>query len=197
MSIEITGCAVGGTPVLGRVSLTLTRGETVALTGPSGVGKSTLLRCVLGLERGYTGTVGVAGRCAAVFQDPALMGWRSVSDNICLPTGVDAGTARDLLDQVGLAGRGGDWPGQLSLGQQRRVALARALAAAPDLLCLDEPFVSLDPARAQEMIALVATLRAARGMAILLVTHDRAEAEALADRVLELRGQPAQLRPSN
>ena len=103
------------------------------------------------------------------------------------------GAARDLLARVGLLGREGHRPLDLSLGQQRRVALARALAAQPDLICLDEPFVSLDPDLAREMVDLVCQLRRDLNLTLLLITHDRAEAQAIADRILTLGGTPAHI----
>ena len=97
----------------------------------------------------------------------------------------------DALRDVGLGGRGADFPDQLSLGQQRRLALARAFAMRPDLLLLDEPFVSLDPDLVEEMMALFARLRAARKVATILVTHVEDEAKRLASRIVTLGGQPA------
>lgn len=193
LDVRIDGCAIGGTRVLGQVHLTLDRGEAMAVQGPSGVGKTTLLRCILGLETGYTGTIRAPEKLAAVFQEPALLPWRSVLANITLPTGATEDAARDLLARVGLQGREDHRPLDLSLGQQRRVALARALAAQPDLICLDEPFVSLDPDLAREMVDLVCQLRRDLNLTLLLVTHDRAEAQAIADRILTLGGTPAHI----
>jgi NitT/TauT family transport system ATP-binding protein len=193
LDIRIDGCTIGGTRVLGQVHLTLTRGEAVAVQGPSGVGKTTLLRCILGLETAFTGTIRAPEKLAAVFQEPALLPWRSVLANITLPTGATEDAGRDLLARVGLQGREGHRPLDLSLGQQRRVALARALAAQPDLICLDEPFVSLDPDLAREMVDLVCQLRRDLNLTLLLITHDRAEAQAIADRILTLGGTPAHI----
>lgn len=193
LSLRLQGKRFAATPVLGPVALDIARGETVAVTGPSGAGKTTLLRIIAGLDADFTGSLHRPGRVAMVFQEPTLLPWRSARDNITLATGTTPATAELRLSEVGLAGRGGALPGQLSLGQQRRLALARALAADPDLLLLDEPFVSLDPALAAEMVALTARLLAPRQAAAVLVTHSRSEAEVLADRVLLLSGQPAQL----
>ena len=117
-----------------------------------------------------------------VFQEPTLLPWRDARRNITLVTGARASDADAALAEVGLGGMETRFPGQLSLGQQRRLALARALSAAPELLLLDEPFVSLDPALAAEMIALTGALLARRRIAAILVTHDMTEAGRLASR---------------
>lgn len=179
--------------VLGPIRLDLPRSEVVALCGSSGVGKSTLLRIIAGLHTSYRGTCHVTGKLAMVLQEPTLLPWRDALRNITLLAGCDAETARAALVDVGLEDRADAFPGALSLGQQRRLALARAVAARPDLLLLDEPFVSLDPATADEMMALTERLHAQYGFAAVLVTHVEAEARRLAHRSLRLSGQPAQL----
>lgn len=191
LSVEITGLSRGKTPVLGPVSLRTGARETVALVGPSGVGKTSLLRAIAGLGGSYTGQIDAPSRIALVFQEPTLLPWRSVLANVTLPSGAPPDAARRALRDVGLAGREGDVPGQLSLGQQRRLSLARAFAADPDLLLLDEPFVSLDAALADEMMDLVAAFRDRSGAALLLVTHAPDEAKRLADRIVTLGGSPA------
>ncbi|QUJ76759.1 ABC transporter ATP-binding protein [Sulfitobacter albidus] len=193
-TLTINSLNRAGRMLLADISLTIAAGETVALTGPSGIGKTTLLRCLAGLETDFDGTRRVPGPISAVFQEPALLSWRNLRDNITVPTRVDVSTAEAALSEVGLAGRGADFPGQLSLGQRRRVALARAFARPPALLLLDEPFVSLDPATAEEMMALFTGLRDRHRPATLLVTHEPREARALADRVLTLEGDPAVLK---
>lgn len=129
-----------------------------------------------------------------VFQEPTLLPWRSALQNLCITTGASVAEARDALADVGLAGRADDFPGQLSLGQQRRLSLARAFALKPDILLMDEPFVSLDADLVQEMSALYARLRAAHGVATILVTHVAAEARQLADRIVTLEGMPGQIK---
>lgn len=191
LDLRLASVAHGAVPVLGPVALRIGPRETVAVTGPSGVGKTTLLRVAAGLHRQFRGERTAPGRIAMVFQDPMLLRWRSARDNLTLVTGCDARTADTLLAEVGLAGLGDRFPDALSLGQQRRLSLARAFACQPQLLLLDEPFVSLDPATADGMMALFAALRAARPVATLLVTHSRAEAERLAGRILRLGGTPA------
>ncbi|WP_136439953.1 ABC transporter ATP-binding protein [Pacificoceanicola onchidii] len=179
--------------ILGGVCLAVEPGETVALTGPSGIGKTTLLRIIAGLEAGFPGHCHLQGRVAMVFQEPTLLPWRSLTQNICLTAGVSPDEANRWLADVGLAGRGEDYPGQLSLGQERRLALARAFAVKPDLLLMDEPFVSLDPDLADEMMTLFERLRAGRSVTTILVTHAASEAERLATRIVTLGGKPAQI----
>lgn len=191
LRLSIDAAHHGPRQVLGAFGLSLERGEVLAVCGPSGVGKSTLLRIVAGLHTDFTGSRRVTGRLAMVFQEPTLLPWRSALDNIRLLADCTEEDARARLAEVGLAGREGDSPAALSLGQQRRLALARAMAARPDLLLLDEPFVSLDPALVEGMMELVADLQARHGFAAMLVTHARAEADRLAHRILWLDGSPA------
>lgn len=193
LSLDLRRWRVAGEDILGPLSLCLMSGETVALAGPSGVGKTSLLRIISGLETGFEGSLSGHGRVSMVFQEPTLLPWKDLAQNLTLTVGCTRPEAMRWLEHVGLGGRGADVPGQLSLGQQRRLALARAFAAEPQVLLLDEPFVSLDPALADEMMTLFEDLRAARPVATLLVTHVEAEARRLADRVLRLEGRPAQL----
>jgi ABC-type nitrate/sulfonate/bicarbonate transport system ATPase subunit len=183
--------------VLRDVRFTIAPGELVALLGPSGCGKTTLLHLIAGLDACFDGCIALAppdARIGMVFQDPRLLPRRSVRDNLLLvlPRGTDPALADAALAEVGMAGAAGLWPRQLSLGMARRVALARALAIAPDMLVLDEPFASLDEATAAGLRALIARLRRDRPrLAALLVTHDPGEAAALADRALLLGGDGA------
>lgn len=188
-----TGARPGAGQVLGQIALDLAAGEVLALTGPSGIGKTTLLRIVAGLHRDWAGELDMPGRLALVFQDPTLLPWRSALDNLLIPTRIDRGEALALLAEVGLDGLDARYPAALSLGQQRRLALARAFAAAPDVLLMDEPFVSLDPETADGMMALFERLRAARPVATILVTHAAQEAARLATRILRLGGTPARV----
>jgi NitT/TauT family transport system ATP-binding protein len=180
--------------VLRDVAFSLKHSEVGALVGPSGCGKTTMLRIIAGLDSDFEGTVTrlPAGRLGMVFQEPRLLPWRTVEDNVRLvaPDIADAELA-SLFDVLELTAHRAHFPGELSLGLARRVALARAFAVDPMLLLLDEPFVSLDEALAgrlrEQLVALVET----RAMTTLLVTHDLEEAVRLADRVLLLSPRPA------
>jgi NitT/TauT family transport system ATP-binding protein len=188
--------AGGDLHVLGELSFTLANGQLAALVGPSGCGKTTLLRIVAGLDRDYQGAVllPAQSRIGMVFQEPRLLPWRSVDDNVRLaaPDATD-GVLDALFHTLGLSAHRRHFPGELSLGQARRVALARAFAVDPDLLVLDEPFVSLDAAMAERLRAELIELVARRPVTTLLVTHDVEEAIGLADRLLVLTASPARI----
>jgi ABC-type nitrate/sulfonate/bicarbonate transport system ATPase subunit len=182
--------------VLGELAFGLANGEVVALVGPSGCGKTTLLRIIAGLDRDYQGTVRLPEHCrlGMVFQEPRLLPWRSVEANVRLAAPEATDSALDALFQtLGLAAHRAHYPGELSLGLARRVALARAFAVAPDLLVLDEPFVSLDAALAERLRFELVELVTRRPVTTLLVTHDVEEAIGLADRLLVLSGSPARI----
>src|SRR5689334_15188741 len=176
----------GDRVVLDRLDLTIEDGELVILLGPSGCGKSTLLRLLAGLDRPDGGRVEVPAKRAVVFQADRLLPWQRVLRNITLGLhGADADQrARDVLAEVGLAGREKAWPKELSGGEAQRVSLARALVSEPELVLLDEPFAALDAITRLRMHDLVRALRSRHHAAMLLVTHDVDEAIALADRVV-------------
>jgi sulfonate transport system ATP-binding protein len=190
LALQLRGVSksFGARHVLQDLDLNVAPGEFVALVGRSGCGKSTLLRLIAGLDAPSAGRVeaGAPHERRLMFQDARLLPWKRVADNVALGlTGRDAkDRAMEALAQVGLAGRGGDWPSTLSGGQRQRVALARALVHSPRLLLLDEPLGALDALTRLEMHRLIEQLWLRHGFTALLVTHDVAEAVALADRVL-------------
>ncbi|MCW4113947.1 ATP-binding cassette domain-containing protein [Aurantimonas sp. MSK8Z-1] len=176
-------------------------GSFTALIGPSGSGKTTTLRIILGLDADYAGHVVLPrpdARVAAVFQEPRLLPWRSVEENVrlALPPDRIGAELGPLFDTLGLADHRTRYPGELSLGLARRAALARAFAVEPDVLLLDEPFVSLDEMTAGRLRVLLAEVWAARPTTALMVTHNLREAVELADRILFLTERPARLRGS-
>ena len=193
LDVQLDALNIGSTPILGKLALTVSQSETLALLGPSGVGKTSLLRIIAGLEDRYTGRCTVSGRVAMVFQEPTLLPWRTVQDNLCITTGITASEAITALAEVGLSDRSDAFPNTLSLGQQRRLSLARAFAVKPQLLLMDEPFVSLDPALVVEMIQLFDTLREAHDVTTIIVTHVEAEAKQLASRIVTMGGAPGQI----
>ena len=180
-------------------------GEFVAIVGPSGAGKTTLLNIVAGLDRDFEGEVAGdasgdgAGdrRIGYVFQTPRLMPWLTALENVRLvlpqeeADGVEA--ARKILDEVGLQGFEDAYPGRLSGGMQRRVALARAFGVNPALLLMDEPFASLDEPLAWRLRGRLHALWRRRRSTVLFVTHDLKEALSLADRVLFLSSRPGRV----
>lgn len=187
--------AFGDSEVLRDVAFEVAKGETLALLGPSGIGKSTILRIVAGIDGAFDGEVIRPESMAIVFQEPTLLPWRSALQNLTLiHPGITKSRAEAALERVGLSGKCGLFPGQLSLGQQRRLSLARAFVGQPELLILDEPFVSLDRETADAMMSLTETLIADAQPATLFVTHDANEAERLSTRTARLSGQPATLR---
>jgi len=181
--------------------LTASEGEFLCLVGPSGCGKSTLLNLVVGLDRDMDGRVTLDGRApdrgiGVMFQEPRLMPWLSVLDNVLLVTEAP-GRARSRAIELLAAMELGDvlhaYPGRLSGGMQRRVALARAFVIEPTLLLMDEPFVSLDAPTADRLRAMLVELWQRRRSTILFVTHDLREALALADRVCFLSAAPGRV----
>ena len=185
------------TDVINGLNLRLAAGEFGALIGPSGCGKTTILRIIAGLDRDFTGRCRVpgGGRLGIVFQEPRLLPWRSVEDNIrlALPDGELAIDLTDLVTTLGLHDHLNRYPGELSLGLARRAAIARAFAIRPDFLLLDEPFVSLDEATAARLREALLALTMQRQVTTLLVTHHLDEAILLADRLFFLSARPARI----
>lgn len=189
--------ATGGRlQVLGELSIALPKGEVAALVGPSGCGKTTLLRVIMGLDRDFEGVVSLPANCrlGVVFQEPRLLPWWTVEQNIRLAAPQASSEALSgLFAALELTEHRRHYPGELSLGLARRVALARAFAIEPDLLILDEPFVSLDAPLAERLRAELIELVSRKPVTTLLVTHSMDEAIGLADRVLLLSASPARI----
>lgn len=182
------GRSFGAHRVLHDVNLLVAPGDVVAVTGPSGEGKTTLLRIVAGLDRDHGGAVEGAGRVAMVFQEPRLLPWRTALENVTLATGASRDTARALLAEIGLGNHADHLPGAMSLGQGRRLAFARAMALEADTVLLDEPFASLDVATAETVRACLQRLLARSQATVLLATHDEVDVAALCDRAVRIEG---------
>jgi ABC-type nitrate/sulfonate/bicarbonate transport system ATPase subunit len=181
---------------LAAIRFSLGAGEIGVFFGPSGCGKSTLLRILAGLDHDFEGTVSrpADARIGMVFQEPRLLPWRSVEDNVRLAAPLaDEATLSALFNVLELNVHRGHFPGELSLGLARRVALARAFAVEPDFLILDEPLASLDQALATRMRDQIATLVASRSALTVLVTHDLDDAVRLGDRLFLLSPRPAKI----
>ncbi|MCG6658190.1 ABC transporter ATP-binding protein [Halomonas campisalis] len=183
-------------PVLGAIETSVNEGDRICLLGPSGIGKTTLLNLIAGLDASQAAMdqrILKPLRIGYLFQEHRLLPWRTLRQNLML-VGVRAPDVTEILSRVGLEGCADLLPDQLSLGMARRAALARCLAVDPDLLLLDEPFASLDPDRAEELQSLIAALLDARpAMAMICVTHEMRDAHRLANRVWYLDGRPARL----
>ncbi len=190
-----------GRVVLSHLRFDVADREFVCILGPSGTGKTTTLNIISGLDADFQGTLTfgdpeAARRLAYVFQEPRLLPWRTLLANVALPLGKDPlakEKALRWLDRVGLSDFAHHFPGQTSLGMQRRASLARAFAVRPSLMLMDEPFVSLDEATADDLRGLLTTLWRTEPVTVLFVTHDVREAIRLANRILLLTNPPARL----
>ena len=197
------------------ISLSISRGEFVAVVGPSGCGKSSLMKLVSGLHPPLSGTLTVEGQpvrgplksVGMAFQNSNLLPWRSAADNVLLPLEIvqpyrarmrsERGAYRNkavkLLESVGLAGFTAKFPWELSGGMQQRTSICRALIHEPDILMLDEPFAALDAFTREELWCALRDLQAARNVTVMLVTHDLREAVFLADTVYVMSSRPGRI----
>lgn len=187
--------------VLRDVFLAVEAAQFLCILGPSGCGKTTLLNLVAGLDQDFEGRISIARepgrdqpRIGYVFQNSTLLPWRSVIENLRLVMAADQiarGLDLALLDAMGLLDYRDAYPKSVSLGMSRRVALARAFAVEPDLLLMDEPFVSLDENTADGLRRLLLQIWQAKPTTVLFVTHDSREAIQLAQRIIVLCAAPA------
>lgn len=192
IKVDVRRKTFGDEEILRDIRFEMEVGETIAILGVSGIGKSTLLRLIAGIDAAFQGEITRPDKIAMVFQEPILLPWRSVLQNLTLVhPDLGTGAALSALERIGIVDKAQLFPGQLSLGQQRRLSLARAFAGRPELLVMDEPYVSLDPTTAEEMLGLTEALIAETGPAVILVTHSDVEAHRLARRCLRLAGRPA------
>jgi phospholipid/cholesterol/gamma-HCH transport system ATP-binding protein len=208
VAVEDLHKSYGSQKVLNGISLTVTRGETLAVLGRSGTGKSVLLRLIIGLEKPDSGSVRIHGqditgmpldeigdirkKMGFLFQQGALYDSLTIEQNVAFPLRHHKKTMSKsdqdervsaLLAEVGMAGQSEKMPSDISGGMRKRVGLARALVLEPDILLLDEPTAGLDPISAAEIDELVLKLQAEHHMASIVVTHDLHSAKTIADRL--------------
>jgi NitT/TauT family transport system ATP-binding protein len=195
------------------VSLSIAKGEFIAVVGPSGCGKSSLMRLISGLHPPLAGVLTVEGKpvtgplksVGMAFQNSNLLPWRTALDNVLLPLEIVepyrrdfsrqkySGKARSLLESVGQAGFVSKYPWELSGGMQQRTSICRALIHEPEILMLDEPFGALDAFTREELWCALRDLQAERRVTVMLVTHDLREAVFLADTVYVMSSRPGRI----
>lgn len=189
-------------PTIENFELTVDSGEFVCLVGQSGCGKTTLLNSIAGLDSNYSGSIKLDNKAqnlqiGFVFQQPCLLPWRTVRENIEIvfskKSDVPVAQIDNLLEIMQLTAYANAYPNSLSEGMKRRVSIIRAFAINPDLLLMDEPFVSLDAPMAREVRELLQHLWQQRPHTVLFVTHDLREAIALADRLIFLTARPMRI----
>jgi phospholipid/cholesterol/gamma-HCH transport system ATP-binding protein len=213
IAIRVRGVSVtlGSSIVLDNLDLEVRRGEIMGVVGPSGVGKSVLLRCIVGLIRPWRGTIQVLGhdlasrseselsalqqRWGILFQNGALFTSLTVAQNVEVPLREHTSLPKDVIEElcalkIGLVGLASEsaakYPAELSGGMRKRAGLARALALDPEILFLDEPTSALDPIGAAALDELIGGLRQNLGLTVLMVTHDLDSLHAIADRIAVL-----------
>jgi phospholipid/cholesterol/gamma-HCH transport system ATP-binding protein len=211
VSVQDVYKAFGEQKVLNGVSLEVPKGETLAVLGRSGTGKSVLLRLLIGLQKPDSGSIRIHGqdisnlppqplsdlrkRIGFLFQGAALYDSLTVEENVAFPLGRHSTEpadkqqerVRELLESVGMAEHGHKMPSEISGGMQKRVGLARAMVLQPDILLFDEPTAGLDPITAAEIGDLIVEQQRKRKMTAIVVTHDIRGAKAFADRLVLLR----------
>ena len=192
---KVFSTPTGPQTVLDNISFEVADQSFLSLVGPSGCGKTTLLNIISGIEKTTSGSVvmdqsGKEAKLAYVFQEPRLLPWRSVFDNLMYVQAVRDDAARErvnsALDLVGLSSAAKKWPGQLSGGQQQRIGIARAFSVEPDVLLMDEPFSHLDAITARGLRGYLQDLWSHTRKTVIFVTHDVSEAAELSDRILML-----------
>ncbi len=183
-----------GQPILKDISFTVNQGEIAALTGASGIGKSTILKMIAGIHNGYQGRVSIPkqSRIAFISQNNCLLPWKTVYDNIILlrkvkDSLVDKSSAKALIKNLGLCGLEKEYPYYLSGGQYQRTALGQAFYYEPDIILMDEPFSALDVKTKKEIQDLFLKLQKQHNITTLFVTHNEEEAKYLGARIINLK----------